>query len=243
MDHFLTYWSSPELLSNGVAILNILGAMALGIAMGYERSFHGHAAGMRTYGLVCMASAALTVIGGYPAAWYGGVNAAHGELIADPSRIIQGIVTGIGFLGAGVIMREGFTIRGLSTAASIWSTAAIGMIIGVGFYATAIVTTILVLIVMGSFKKLEMRLPHRRQIRASLVYRRDDSRSTEELSALLHRFGYTILEMACQSDRAGKHFEYDLVLQGDGTHNFNQLIDGMRKVEDLTEFRVSPVRD
>ena len=236
-------WSSPELLSDGLSIVNILGAMLLGIVMGYERSFHGHAAGMRTYGLVCMASAALTVIGGYPAAWFGGVNAAHAPLVADPSRIIQGIVTGIGFLGAGVIMKEGFTIRGLSTAASIWATSVIGMIMGVGFYATAIVTTVLVLIVMGSFKKLELRLPHRRQIRVGLVYRRDSAQPAEEMPELLRQFGYTILEMACQSDRAEKHFEYDLVLQGDGTHNFNQLIDVLRQRQDLVEFRVSPVRD
>jgi putative Mg2+ transporter-C (MgtC) family protein len=243
MQHLPGIFSSPELLADGLSILNIFGAMLLGIVMGYERSFHGHAAGMRTYGVVCMASAALTVIGGYPGAWFGGVNAAHAPLVADPSRIIQGIVTGIGFLGAGVIMKEGFTIRGLSTAASIWATSVIGMIMGVGFYATATVTTILVLIVMGSFKKLELRLPHRRQIRVSLVYRRDSMRPAEEMPELLRQFGYTILEMACQSDQAEKHFEYDLVLQGDGTHNFNQLVDVLRKHEDLVQFRLSPVRD
>src|SRR5271163_1423547 len=104
MNLFSAYWSSIELLSNGLIILNIFGAMVLGIAIGYERSYHGRAAGMRTYGLVCMASSALTVIVAYSSYWYGG----HAGLPAnpDPTRVIQGIVTGIGFLGAGVILHE-----------------------------------------------------------------------------------------------------------------------------------------
>src|SRR3954453_22470399 len=98
------YWWRPERATNGLILLNLFGALLLGLLVGYERSYHGRAAGMRTYGIVCMASAALTIVGGFPDFWYGG----HGGLtpaVADPTRIIQGVVTGIGFLGAGVIMR------------------------------------------------------------------------------------------------------------------------------------------
>jgi len=72
------YWSRPEIAANVVIFLNLLGALLLGLLVGYERSFHGRAAGMRTYGLVCMASTALTVIAGYPGLWYGG----HTEVAA-----------------------------------------------------------------------------------------------------------------------------------------------------------------
>jgi len=245
MNELMSFWSGPELLSNGLLILNVFGAMVLGILIGYERSYHGHAAGMRTYGLVCMASAALTVICGYPADWFGGVvdQARGGTITADPTRVIQGVVTGIGFLGAGVIMKEGFSIRGLSTAASIWVTSAIGVIIGVGFYATAIFTTVLVLVVMGSFKKLELRLPHQRQMRLNLIYSRDVVRSAQDLPGVMAGYGFKIIEMTCQSDRATGLFEYDLVLQGDGSHTFNQLVDTLRGVEILKEFRLSPVSD
>src|SRR5450830_1061906 len=130
VDFLRAYWSPAELATNGVILLNLLGALLLGLLVGYERSYHGRASGMRTYGLVCMASAALTVIAGYPEYWYGGKTAIFGG--ADPTRIIQGIVTGIGFLGAGVIMKEGFSISGLTTAASIWTSAAIGILVGVG---------------------------------------------------------------------------------------------------------------
>ena len=72
------------------------------------------------------------MIAGYPNYWYGGIAAISPGV--DPTRVIQGIVTGIGFLGAGVIMKEGFNISGLSTAASIWTSSAIGVMMGVGFY-------------------------------------------------------------------------------------------------------------
>ena len=104
------YWSLPVVATNVVIFFNLLGALILGLLVGYERAYHGRAAGMRTYGLVCMASAAVTVIFGSPLLWFGG----HTTLTAspDPSHVVQGILTGIGFLGAGVIMREGLHIRG-----------------------------------------------------------------------------------------------------------------------------------
>ena len=82
----------------------ILGAATLGILIGYERSYHGRAAGMRTYALVSMASAMLLMIHGWPLLWFGAEKAAN--LTDDSTRVIQGIVTGIGFLGAGVIIKD-----------------------------------------------------------------------------------------------------------------------------------------
>jgi len=243
MTLFNAYWSEPELYANGLIILNIFGAAVLGMAMGYERSYHGHSAGMRTYGLVCMASAALTVIGGYSADWFGGSEMQHGAMQVVPTQVIQGIVTGIGFLGAGVIMKDGFSIRGLSTAASIWVTAAIGVIIGVGFYATAVVCTLLVLVVMGSFKRLELRLPHHRQMRLSLTYHGDDVRPASELPIMTKQFGYAVLEMSAANDQGENQFVYDLVLAGDGSHNFEELVDHLRQLDKLVRFHVSPVRD
>lgn len=118
------YWSVSEMQANLAIFLTLLGALFLGLVVGYERTYHGRAVGMRTYGLVCMASAALTTFVGYPALWYGGH--ATAPIAADPTRVVQGILTGIGFLGAGVIMKDGLNIRGLTTAASVWSAAVIG---------------------------------------------------------------------------------------------------------------------
>src|SRR3990167_5068620 len=185
------YWSASAMTTNVIIFLNLLGALLLGLLVGYERSYHGRAAGMRTYGLVCMASAALTVIAGYSVGLYGG----HGVPSAmggDPTRIIQGIVTGIGFLGAGVIMKEGLSISGLTTAASIWAASAIGVMVGVGFYAAAIMLALLSALCMLGLSKLEARLPQRPAIGITLRFIKDFQADEGELCAFLLTHGFSM---------------------------------------------------
>ncbi len=185
------YWSKPEVATNVVILLNLLGALTLGLLVGYERSYHGRAAGMRTYGLVCMASAALTIVGGYPEFWFGG-SGAHLMTAADPTRIIQGIVTGIGFLGAGVIMREGFNISGLTTAASIWASSVIGVLVGVGFYLAAMGLAFLSAMIMIYLSKVEAFLPSRHAVAITMRFKKDYLPREDALRALALERGYTI---------------------------------------------------
>ena len=103
-------------------------ATMAGGLIGLERSYHGRPAGFRTHTLVCVASGLLMLVTMYQAKWFTG--APLDTVRVDPTRMAQGVMTGIGFLGAGVIMREGLTVRGLTTAASIWVTAAIGILAG-----------------------------------------------------------------------------------------------------------------
>lgn len=185
------YWSATEVATNVIVFLNLLGALLLGLVVGYERSYHGRAAGMRTYGLVCMASAALTVIVGYPDYWYGGhISAA--TAVADPTRVIQGIVTGVGFLGAGVIMKEGLNISGLTTAASIWASSAIGIMVGVGFYAAAILLALLSAVCMMWVSRLEAWLPSRQAIAVMLRFTRDFVPRDDVLRQSMKELGYEI---------------------------------------------------
>jgi len=187
---FDSYWSSAALETNVIVFLNLLGALLLGLMVGYERSYHGRAAGMRTYGLVCMASAALTVIAGYPEHWFG----SHAVISsgADPTRIIQGVVTGIGFLGAGVIMREGFNISGLTTAASIWASSAIGIMVGIGFYASAMLLALLATGCMIWISKLEAWLPSRRAVAIVLRFNAGFLPDYEILRRIALKRGYEI---------------------------------------------------
>jgi putative Mg2+ transporter-C (MgtC) family protein len=190
LEALATYWSEAELATNLLVFFNLLGAMLLGLIVGYERTYHGRAAGMRTYGLVCMASAALTVITGFPGQWYG----SHAGMVAagDPTRVIQGIVTGIGFLGAGVIMKEGFSIRGLTTAASIWASSAIGILVGVGFFGAAILLTLLSAASMMWISKLEVWLPSRAAVAITMQFRRGFEPSEEVLRRLALARGYEL---------------------------------------------------
>ena len=186
------YWSAPEVEINAIISLNLIGALLLGLIVGYERSYHGRAAGMRTYGLVCMASTALTVLAGYPGYWYGG--SAVTSVGVDPTRVIQGIVTGIGFLGAGVIMKEGFSISGLTTAASIWASSAIGIMVGIGFYAAAMLLALLAVTCMMWVSKLENWLPTRHAVAIMLRFRKDYLPREDALRKMADRRGYEVAD-------------------------------------------------
>ena len=103
-------------------VFRIIAALAAGGLIGLERSHRGRPAGFRTHALVCLASSLLMLVTVYEQLWFPRDSAAR--VIIDPTRMAQGIMTGIGFVGAGAIIKEGFSVRGLTTAASIWITAA-----------------------------------------------------------------------------------------------------------------------
>ena len=126
--------------------------------LGAEREFRGHPAGLRTMALISTGACLFTALGLLPE--FGGR--------VDPTRIAAQIVTGVGFLGAGSILRQGEEVRGLTTAASIWVTASIGMAVGFGYFYVALFTTVLVGGVLLGLKPIEERLfRNRRNRRAS----------------------------------------------------------------------------
>ena len=184
------YWSGDFIAANLFIGLNLLGALLLGMLVGYERSYNGRAAGMRLYGLVCMASTALTVFVGHAALWYGGTAAA---IPVDPTRVVQGVVTGIGFLGAGVIMKDGLSISGLTTAASIWAASAMGVLLGVGFYAAALLMAVLCMLSMSVLHRLEAMLPGRATLEVCLSFADAGPLHIEELAGLAEARGYRVL--------------------------------------------------
>lgn len=184
------YWTGSLLAANAFIGLNLVGALLLGMLVGYERSYNGRAAGMRTYGLVCMASTALTVFVGHASLWYGGTTA---HIQADPAHTIQGVITGIGFLCAGVIMKDGMSVRGLTTAASIWAVAATGVLLGVGFYAAALLLAVLCVASMSLMHPLESRLPGRMTLDLSLTFQPREAPDLNLVIALARSRGYRVL--------------------------------------------------
>jgi putative Mg2+ transporter-C (MgtC) family protein len=134
------------------ALVRIVVAAALGGAVGIERELREHDAGFRTHMLVSVGSALFTIVSAYAFRDFlvGGGNVVR----ADPTRIAAQIVTGIGFLGAGAIIRQGLSVRGLTTAATLWVVAAIGMATGAGYYGGALITTAVVLISLWPLRVL-----------------------------------------------------------------------------------------
>lgn len=126
-----------------VYIIRILVAMLLGGLVGMERQLRGRVAGLRTNILVCIGAAAITVVFDRMFAMYS--IDAHSVIRMDPARVAAGIITGVGFLGAGAIIKSDDSIRGLTTAASIWAVAAIGIAAGVGYFIIATTLTLLIL--------------------------------------------------------------------------------------------------
>lgn len=168
---------------------DILLALFLGLMVGYERYYRGRAAGMRTYGFVCMASCALAAIGVHSSEVFLGLYGGHAF---DPGHILQGIIAGIGFLGAGVIMRDGMSISGLTTAASIWSLATVGVLVGVGFYVPAIFMATLLMTFMMWRSKIEFMLPARHALSVVLNFSNNHSPDEGDVRALFSTQGYRI---------------------------------------------------
>lgn len=129
-------------------MVRLMLSVVFGGAIGYVRELKKKAAGLRTHMLVCMGSAIFTIVSIYTA---------QSSVSADPTRIAAGVVTGIGFLGAGAIFQSGGSVRGLTTAASIWVCAAIGMAVGAGYYDVATFATILSLIVIQLLQSVEQK--------------------------------------------------------------------------------------
>jgi putative Mg2+ transporter-C (MgtC) family protein len=239
------YWSKPEMATNGLILLNLVGALLLGLLVGYERSYHGRAAGMRTYGIVCMASAALTIIGGYPGFWFGG----HGGALvggADPTRIIQGVVTGIGFLGAGVIMREGFNISGLTTAASIWASSVIGIMVGVGFYLAAMGLAFMSSMIMIYLHKVEAFLPSRHAIAITMRFKKGYVPRESTLRRVALERGYEIaggtLAIGCSHGAQEWRF-VALALSRKSGAPLSALAEELAKFEGIDTFQLSHARN
>lgn len=134
-------------------IIKLLLAAILGGIIGYEREHTHRPAGFRTHILVCVGSALVMVTSEFIFNMY--KNSAN----IDPARLGAQVISGIGFLGAGTIIRDGFNVKGLTTAASLWAVSCVGIATGIGFYSGAIIATILIFLTLIGLKKMELRFP------------------------------------------------------------------------------------
>lgn len=140
------------MLNNISVILRLFLAVILGGLIGLERELHKKGAGLRTHILVSLGSTLIMLTGIFV------FDIFKDKVLIDPGRILAGVITGVGFLCAGTIIRSGEAIRGLTTAASLWIVAGIGLAIGCGFYFAALIATIFTLIVLFFLRQIETKL-------------------------------------------------------------------------------------
>ncbi len=197
----LLFAHSLPVLHADEVLLRLVLAAVLGGAVGVERELREREAGLRTHLLVALGSALFTIVSAY--GFHAFLSSGASVVRADPTRIAAQIVTGIGFLGAGAIIRQGFSVRGLTTAATLWVVAAIGLAVGAGYYSGALITTAVVL-----FSLYPLRIVAYRVIRR---YRPEDGRLLVELPA-----GESPGAVIDEVERAGLRIEsIDVSQEGD----------------------------
>ncbi|MCU0900966.1 MAG: MgtC/SapB family protein [Cypionkella sp.] len=164
----MTFDSLFQTLAAPTLMLPLLGSLVTGALIGAEREVQGKPAGLRTHTLVCFGSALMMLIAAQQGAWDARF-LPDTQIVTDMSRMPHAILTGIGFLGAGVIFREGLAVQGLTTAASLWVTASLGIVYGAGMLELALIGTLIVLAVLVVLRLMQGILPVHAPLRLTLV--------------------------------------------------------------------------
>jgi putative Mg2+ transporter-C (MgtC) family protein len=221
-------------------LLRLLAALLAGALIGYERSYQGRPAGFRTHALVCMASSLLMLVTVYESSW---VHSAADAVRTDPTRMAQGIMTGIGFLGAGAIMKDGLSVRGLTTAASIWITAAIGILAGVGMYFPLAVSVVITIGVLSFFRRIEVWMPTQAYYQFEVRVSRGAGLDEVALRELLTRMGFSIANFSHRYDGQGGVRRLGMVLRTTDRGGAQRLADTLEEHAAVLEFRIAPTGD
>jgi putative Mg2+ transporter-C (MgtC) family protein len=223
-------------------IIHLVSALIAGGIIGLERSFHGRPAGFRTHAIVCMASSMLMLVTLYQWEWLPQIYIEN--IRSDPTRMAQGILTGIGFLGAGVIFKEGPTVRGLTTAASVWITSGIGILIGIGFYIPAILATIFTLCILTLFRWIEEILPSHYFAHFTVKFDQNKILPEYELVSFLRNSGFTTANMSYRLSDDKLTFEYKMIIRTANQKNLAKLaVDLRTQIEGMASFHISPSSD
>lgn len=218
---------------------HLLGALLAGGLIGLERSYQGRAAGFRTHALVCMASSMLMLVTLYQAVWFAG-----GDTVRiDPTRMAQGVMTGIGFLGAGVIMKDGVSVRGLTTAASIWTTAAVGILVGVGLYSAAIMATVATIGVLSLFRWLERMMPTMSYADVVVSFDASKDAGPQAMTDLLTAQKFLLSNLAYALIDKGTQVEYRMVIRSKQSNLVDTLSKLLKKEAGMTAFVITPRGD
>lgn len=225
-------WWRPDL------VFPVLGALGAGAAVGLEREFRGQQAGLRTHLLVCLASAFLMLMAVEQVAWMR--NASPEVVRIDPVRMAHGILTGVGFLCGGVIFRTGVTVHGLTTAASLWITSALGMLFGVGMYGLAVGATVIVLLVLAALRLFDRVIPQQAVAQASIRYARGQAPTGPALHAELRKVGVKASTFTEKLSEHGDLVEFSGNLRGASWDDMERLIAVLREDARVLEYELTP---
>ena len=219
--------------STWIELLLLLIAFVLSMVIGIERQMRQKSAGMRTHTLVGTGAALFTLVSGF------GFNAVLGtDVNLDPSRIAAQIVSGVGFLGAGVIFMRRDVVRGLTTAATIWMTAAIGMACGAGMPVLAVAATVLHLVAVGPFARLARFLPSPDRRRIVAVRYDDGAGVLRSILATATSMGFEASVLGTEVHRDGLRPQVQASMRFNGRSPLQNLVLALDDLDGVTGVRL-----
>lgn len=228
-----------DLSFNLQILLPMLLALLCGAVVGAERTRSGRAAGVRTYALVCFSCASVMALTNHPSLLHAPVAVGAGVRTVDPTRVIQGVLSGIGFLGAGVIFRHGFNVRGLTTASAIWAVAVVGILIGMGFIVAGALTTALIVTVLALSSSVENVVAKTRFTRSVVTVDRAVL-NREALIAVCEAANFKVVETFYKKAKADAGFEYTFVLRTNVEHAEERLAQALEEQVGVLKFTLAP---
>ena len=222
-------------------VVPIAGAIIAGALIGFEREYRGRPAGFRTHILVCLASALLMLAAVNQVEWMR--NTSPEVIRIDPVRMAHGILTGIGFLCGGVIFRHGLSVHGLTTAASLWITSALGTLFGVSAYGLAITGTVATLIVLAALRWCDDRFPSQKLVDVTVRYLRDRAASEKEFRQAMKEMHFRVTTVSHRMTDHGRAIELITTLHANNKGDVSALAMALQKDQRVVEFSLAPRND
>ena len=208
-------------LPETVIIIRIVVAALLGGFIGLEREYHGQPAGLRTHMILCIGACLAMCLS---------INASYYGTNGDAERIAAQVISGVGFLGAGAIFKYGGGVRGLTTAASIWTTASIGMAAGSGLFLTASAGTALLLFTLIILNSFEKSFIHEKITRTIVIKGSDHPRFLEEIKTHLHNFKIAVKSISFSKDVVNNQIEVKSVIKVFNDQDMDLIICDIQKI-------------
>ncbi|MCX8129089.1 MAG: MgtC/SapB family protein [Clostridia bacterium] len=208
-------------------IFKLVLSCVLGGIIGYEREHTNRPAGFRTHILVCVGSALVMVTSEYIFRSY------HNQTNIDPARLGAQVISGIGFLGAGTIIREGFSVKGLTTAASLWAVSCVGIAAGIGFYEGAVIATVLIYITLIMLKKMEDSFSKNSAYRAIHIQSMDKPGQIAAISSIFDKNGIPVKRIEFINEENEKNLSIKILAKIPSKLGSKNVISDLHSVEGI----------
>ena len=221
-----------DIFSPITVVVRLLFAFVAGFLIGFERERHFQPAGLRTHMVLAIGACLIMMVSIYIP------NIFLNKPTADPGRIVAQVISGIGFLGAGAIFRFGFDVRGVTTAATIWTTSGIGIAFGGGFYVLGSFGTVLLIVILQVFHKIETLLIEKRKLRIITVTFRSDKLGTNEVIDVVNGFYLDIRRISLKENVEEKTTVVVFDTRMEPDFSIGNLFDSIKSLGNIQSVRI-----